>query len=221
MLRDVLLDVDNKGKGIIVTTYASHIARLKAIADFGKMLNRKVVFMGRSVAKYSYAAKEADIIDLSKQAKILKYGRQIRRKLKEIQQKGKDKYLLMVSGHQGEPKSALSKMISGVFPWKFTPDDHVIFSSHVIPTEINKKQRADMEEKLRKLGVRMFKDIHVSGHSSREDLRDMIQMVKPTHILPTHGEKNMMNAMNSLAKEEGYKLGKNIHPLTNGERIVL
>jgi len=218
MLKEVLLDVDNKGKGIVVTTFASHIARLKSIAEFGRMLNRKVIFMGRSIAKYCYAAKDADVIDLFKSAEILKYARQIRRKLQEIQNK-KDKYLLVVSGHQGEPKSALSKMIDGVYPWHFSNDDYVIFSSHTIPAEINIRQRALMEEKLKKLGVRMFKDIHVSGHSSREDLREMLEMVKPKNILPTHGEKTMMNAFNSLATEMGYVLNKNLHPLTNGQRI--
>ncbi len=220
MLREVMLDVDSKGKGIIITTFASHIARLKSIAEFGRMLGRKVVFMGRSMAKYCYAAKDADVIDLFKQAEILKYSRQIRRKLKDIEHK-KDKYVLVVSGHQGEPKSALSKMIDGFYHWNWTPDDHVIFSSHVIPADINRKQRAIMDEKLKKLGVRMFQDIHVSGHSSREDLRDMITMVKPKNILPTHGEQSMMNAFNSLAQEMGYKLNKNLHPLTNGQRIKL
>jgi len=220
MLKEVLIDVDSKGKGIIVTTFASHIARLKSIAEFGRMLNRKVVFMGRSIAKYCYAAKDSDIIDLFKQAEILKYARQIRRKLQEIQNK-KDKYLLVVSGHQGEPKSALSKMIDGIYQWNFSSDDHVIFSSQIIPAEINKRQRAIMEEKLKKMGVRMFKDIHVSGHSSREDLREMIQMIKPKNIFPTHGEPAMTNAFNSLATEMGYKLNKNLHPMTNGQRIVL
>jgi ribonuclease J len=220
MLREVLLDVDNKGKGIIITTFASHIARLKSIAEFGKMLGRKTIFMGRSMAKYCYAAKEADVIDLFKQAEILKYSRQIRRKLNDIQHK-KDKYLIVVSGHQGEPKSALSKMLDGFYHWNWSSDDHVIFSSHVIPADINIKQRAEMDEKLKKLNVRIFTDIHVSGHSSREDLRDMITMVKPKNILPTHGEQTMMNAFNSLAQEMGYKLNKNLHPLTNGQRIVL
>ncbi len=220
MLRDVLIDIDSKGKGLIVTTFASHIARLKSIAEFGKMLGRKVVFMGRSIAKYCYAAKDTGIIDLFQQAEILKYSRQIRRKLQDIQNV-KDKYLLVVSGHQGEPKSALSKMIDGVYTWKFSANDHVIFSCQIIPAEINRKQRAMMEEKLKKLGVRIFKDIHVSGHSSREDMREMISMLKPKNLLPTHGEPNMMNAFNTLAAEMGYGLNKNLHPLTNGQRIVL
>ncbi|HLF54769.1 MAG TPA: RNase J family beta-CASP ribonuclease [Candidatus Nanoarchaeia archaeon] len=221
MLRDVLIDVDNKGKSLIVTTFASHIARLKSIAEFGKMLNRKVVFMGRSVAKYCYAAKDAKVIDLFKEAEILKYSRQIRRKISEIQVRGKDKYLFVVSGHQGEPKSALSKMIDGTYQWKFTPDDHIIFSCQVIPAEINIRQRAVMEEKLKKLGVRIFKDIHVSGHSSREDLRDMLKLLKPKYVFPTHGEPTMMNAFNTLASDMGYVLNKTLYPLTNGQRKAL
>ena len=221
MLKDVLLGVDSKGKGLIVTTFASHIARLKSIAECGKLLKRKTIFMGRSVAKYCYAAKDAGIADLFKEAEILKYSRQIRRRLREIQLKGSDKFLLVVSGHQGEPKSALSKMINGIYAWKWSSGDHVVFSSHIIPADINKQQRQIMEDQLAALGVRMYKDIHVSGHSSREDLRDMLKLLKPKHVCPTHGEKEMMNAFNSLAEEEGYKSGKTLHPLVNGERKTL
>ena len=221
MLHDVLMDVDSKGKAIIITTFASHIARLKTIAEFGKMLNRKVIFMGRSIAKYSYAAKDAQVTNLFAIAEILKYARQIRKKVKEVQEKGKDKYLLVVSGHQGEPKSTLSKMIDGIYSWKFSPDDHVIFSSHIIPADINKRQRAVMEEKLNRLGVRMFKDIHASGHSSREDLRDMITLTKPQNIFPIHGEQSMMESFKTLAQEAGYTPGKDVHFLVNGDRKVL
>jgi len=220
MLRDVVLGVDSQGKGIIVTTFASHIARLKSIADFGEELNRKVVFLGRSIAKYCFAAKEAGVADLFKEAEILKYARQIRRKLKDIQAR-KDKYLLVVSGHQGEPKSALSKMIDGVYAYKWSPGDHVIFSSSIIPADINRKQRAIMDDKLKALGVRLFTDIHVSGHSSREDLREMLNLVRPKHVFPTHGEPSMMSAFNSLALEMGYELNETLHPLINGQRRVL
>ena len=218
MLRDVLIDIDNKGKGILVTTFASHIARLKTITEYGRMLGRKVIIMGRSMAKYSFAAKDSGLVDISKQAEICKYARQIRRRLKEVQTK-KDKYLLVVSGHQGEPKSTLSKMIDGIYPWKFT-NDYVIFSCQVIPADINKKQRAIMEEKLNKLGARIFKDIHVSGHSSREDIREIIKLLKPKHLLPTHGEKEKTDAFISLADELWYT-DKTVHPLANGERITL
>ena len=220
MLRDVLLDVDHKGKGIIVTTFASHTARVKTIVDFGRTLGRKVVLMSRSIAKYCEAARYAGVADLSKKAKIVKYGRQIRDTLKDLQHQ-KDKYLFVVSGHQGEPRAVLSRMVDGLLPWKFTKDDHVIFSSQIIPAEINIEQRRILDEKLRARGVRIFTDVHVSGHSSKEDLRDMLTMLRPRHVLPTHGDKDMVNAFNSLAKEMGYISKKTLHPLVNTERIVL
>lgn len=221
MLHDVLLDMETKGKGIIVTTFASHIARLKSIAEFGRMLKRRVVFMSRSIAKYTFAAKDSGVIDLSKEAEICKFSRQIRKKMLEIQSKGKSKYLLVVSGHQGEPKSVLNKMIDGIYPWKFDPDDHVIFSSAVIPAEINRRNRAEMEAKLLDRQVRLFKDIHVSGHSSREDMRDIIMMLKPKNLIPAHGDIDMMKAFNELGLEMGYVMHKTLHPITNGQRQVL
>lgn len=219
MLRDVLIDVDTKGKNIMVTTFSSHIARLKTIADFGRQLGRKVVFMSRSIAKYAFAAQDTGITDFKSRAKILKYGHQIRKKLKEVQQKGKHKYLLVVSGHQGEPKALLNKMLNGL--WKFDSNDHVIFAASVIPSEPNITNRKELEDGLKKKGARIFKDVHVSGHSSREDMRDIITMLKPTHLFPTHGDKNMVNAFNDLGKEMGYKMGKTLHPLTNNERKIL
>ncbi len=220
MLDDVLLGVDSKGKAVIVTTFASHIARLKAIADFGKKMGRKVVFMSRSIAKYSQAADSVGITNLGKEVEILKFRRQIEKKLKEIQARGKDKFLMVMSGHQGEPKSALARIIRGELHFKFSPGDHVIFSSSVIPADINRKNRAEMDDALKKLGVRIFSDIHVSGHSSREDLREMISMLKPKHLIPTHGEPNRMDSFIALAEEIGYSHEK-IHGIITGQKIKI
>jgi len=221
MLQEVFLDVDSKGKGLIVTTFSSHIARLKTIAELGRRLKRKVIFLGRSIAKYSLAAKTANVFDLTKVAKIHKYSSLARKVLQEIQRRGKDKYLLVVSGHQGEPKSILTRMAAGSLEWHFDKNDHIIFSAHTIPADINRENRAALEAKLKSYGCRIFTDIHVSGHSSREDIRDIIDMLKPEHLFPTHGEPGMMNNFNSLAKEMGYESGKTLHPLTNGESIIL
>lgn len=219
LLRENLLEIDTKGKGIIVTTFASHIARLKTIAEFGKQLKRKVIIMGRSMSKYSYAAKDSGVTDLSRMAKIITFARQIRRTLKEVQERGKHRYLLVVSGHQGEPKSALSKMANGIYNWNFD-GDHVIFSAHVIPADINRENREKLDSQLISLGARLFTDVHVSGHSSGEDMRDIITMLKPAHLFPTHGERDMMHAFNQLAKEMGYTLSETLHPIVNGESIV-
>ncbi|MDP3765511.1 MAG: MBL fold metallo-hydrolase RNA specificity domain-containing protein, partial [Nanoarchaeota archaeon] len=69
--------------------------------------------------------------------------------------------------------------------------------------------------------VRIFKDIHQSGHAAREDMRDLINLVKPQHIIPAHGEPRMLNALADLAVEMGYKKEQNVHVMGNGDRLKL
>lgn len=217
MLRDVMVGVRSKGRAMIVTTFSSHLARLKSIIEFGRKLNRNIVFLGRSMAKYTHAGEKVGIVNFSSQARILRYDGQVRRMLKKVE-RNPGKYLLVVTGHQGEPKAILSRMATGRLPFKFDPEDHVVFSCKVIPTDINRKYRAKLEKQLRSYGVRIFKDIHVSGHAAREDLRDLINMVKPNHIIPAHASLSKSNALVDLAREMGYK---NTHVVGNGQRLRL
>ena len=132
-----------------------------------------------------------------------------------------DKYLLVVTGHQGEPNSVLVKMAQGIIPFPFHPEDHVIFSCGIIPSPINIENRRLLEDKLKQHHVRIFTDIHVSGHASREDLRDLLNIVKPKHLIPAHGDDGMKGALTSLAVEKGYVLGKNVHLLHDGDKLSL
>lgn len=219
MLKEVMLGTESRKKAVIVTTFSSHLARLKSIIEFGKKMDRSIVLMGRSLSKYVYAGQDIKIIDFKKDAKILRFKKQISAKLNSVN-KNRGKYLLVVTGHQGEPKAVLSKITKGIYPFKFEPEDHVIFSSSVIPTEINQKNRENLENSLKNKGVRIFRDVHVSGHAAREDLRDMVNMTKPKHIIPAHGDKVKRNAFGDLAEEMGYK--KNfIHLMKNGDRTIL
>lgn len=219
MLRDVLLGMDNKNNLIIVTTFASQIARLKSIIEFGKKLNRKIVFMGRSLAKYTKAAENVGLVNFSKDIEIMKYGRQIERKLKKVD-KEREKYILVVTGHQGEHRSVLYRIARGELKFKLYHEDNVIFSCKTIPTPINIANREALENELKQNGVRIFKDIHQSGHAAREDLRDFINMVKPRNIIPAHGTKEMKNALAELAAEMGYKK-ENIFLLKDGEKVAI
>jgi ribonuclease J len=74
-----------------------------------------------------------------------------------------------------------------------------------------------MDKKLRNMGVRLQTDIHVSGHGGREDLRDLIDMLKPKHIIPAHGSLQQETPMIELAKELGYEHGKTAHLTSNGK----
>jgi ribonuclease J len=219
MLREVMLGTDNTGKAVIVTTFSSHLARLKSIIEFGKKMNREILFIGRSLSKYVYAGQDIKLIDFSKEAKILKFKGQIRKMFERVN-KNRSKYLLVVTGHQGEPKSVLSRMINKEFPFHFKQEDHVIFSSSVIPTELNKKNREVIESALKSFGVRIFRDVHVSGHAAREDLRDLLNMVKPAYVIPAHGDAEKRKALADLAYEMGYKTDKVILA-TNGHRFAI
>lgn len=220
LLEEVLLTIQNRDAGIIVTTFSSHIARLKSIVEFGKRLNREVVFLGRSLSKYSEAAQRTNQAPFLKDARILKYRRQVEKVLGQVE-KNRKKYLVVCTGHQGEPGSILERISRGIMPLKINDYDNVIFSSSVIPTEINKQQFAVMEDKLKKRKARIFRDVHVSGHAGREDLRDMISLLSPQHIIPAHGGPDKTEPMMELASEMGYKSGKQCHLMGDGEVLEL
>jgi ribonuclease J len=219
MLRDVLLGTDSTNHAVIITTFSSHIARLKSIIEFGHKMNRKVVLLGRSLAKYVEAAENIGLVKFSAEVEIAKYAKQIKKKLMQIEREGPQRYLLVVTGHQGEPKSTLSKMLNKELNFRFLPEDHIVFSCTIIPSPINIKNRKLIEDKLHAQGVRIFRDIHVSGHASKEDLRDLITMIAPKHIIPAHGNAGMKSALAALAVEKGYEKDKNIHILKDGMHI--
>ncbi|MCX8194384.1 MAG: ribonuclease J, partial [Candidatus Pacearchaeota archaeon] len=220
LLEDVLLTTANEDACIIVTTFSSHMARLKSIVDCGKQLNRKIIFLGRSLHRYVSAASRLKLVPFTKDIKLFSYRNQVERALKQVS-KARTDYMLVCTGHQAEPGSILDKMVHGVLPFKFLSRDHVIFSSSIIPNPINQANRKQLEKKLKERGVRIFTDVHVSGHCGREDLRDMIEMLNPQNIIPAHGDISKLSALAELATELGYKLGKDIHLLQNGQTMAL
>ena len=149
---------------------------------------------------------------------MVKYSGQVQKTLKKIS-KDRGKYLMVVTGHQGEPKSVLGKMMNNEMKFNFMPEDHVIFSCKTIPTPTNIANRERLEANLKSFNIRIFKDVHQSGHAAREDLRELISLVKPQHIIPAHGEPRMREALASLAVEMGYKKGTNVHLMKDGERV--
>jgi len=218
MLKDVLLGTDATGKIIFVTTFSSHLARLKSIIELGKKLNRKIIFAGRSLAKYVKAGEETAIINFSKDIEMVSFGNKIPQRLRRITDSNRGKYMIVVTGHQGEPKAVLSRIASGSMGFKLKPEDHVVFSCTTIPTETNRQNRKVLEDMLKKHKVRIFKDIHVSGHAAREDLRDLFNMIRPKNIIPAHGDLRMTTALKDLAEEMNYK---NVYQIKEGECITI
>lgn len=220
LLEDVLFSTDNRKSGIIITTFSSHIARLKTITDFGKRLGREVVFLGRSLGKYVQAAKNVGSAPFVRDVTIATYRRQVEKILQRAN-KERTKYLIVCTGHQGEPGSILDRIARGQLPFSVSKDDHIIFSSKTIPTPENEANRAQLEKKLKKFQVRIFDNVHTSGHGGREDLRDLINILKPEHIIPSHGDLKKTTAGAMLAQEMGYKLQKTVHIMQNGKFLEI
>ncbi len=220
LLEDVMLTTSNEKSGIIITTFSSHIARLKSIVDFGKQLRRKIIFVGRSLNKYVSAAQKVKICPFYQDILLLSYRKQVESALRKIN-KNRTNYLLVCTGHQGEPGSVLERISKNELPFSFRNQDHVIFSSSIIPTPITVSNRNQLEKRLKKRGVRIFGDAHVSGHAAREDLRDFITMMHPEHIIPAHGDLAKLTPMAELASELGYKLGKTVHIMQDCQKIIL
>jgi len=220
MLRDVILGMEIEEHGVIVTTFSSHIARLKTIFDVGQDLGRKIVFIGRSLHEYITAAERLDFVNFSQQAEIMKSTYGSKERLRDIH-KHRDKYMIVATGSQGEPNATLSKIVNENVPFTLLPDDFVIFACGVIPTPTIQGNRQTLEHKIHHMHGRIFKDIHVSGHGSREDIRDLIKIVKPDTIIPAHGNIQKLASVATLATEMGYTLGKSIYLLQNGQYVKL
>ena len=140
MLEEVLLTSNNNGKGLFVSTFSSHIARLKSITDFGKQLNRKIVFLGRSLNKYVGAAARVNLCPFRNDIELVSYRKHLEKKIEKINKK-RHEYMVVCTGHQGEPGSMLDRLTRNKLPFQFRNQDHVVFSSSIIPTKINIENR--------------------------------------------------------------------------------
>jgi ribonuclease J len=220
LLEDILFTTENYKSGIVITTFSSHIARLKSIVEFGEKLGRKVLFVGRSLNKYTSAAIKAGSCPFKNKIQIATYRNQVDRMLRTANKNKKD-YLVVCTGHQGEPGAILDRMARDKLPYKISPDDHIIFSSKTIPSPENLASRAELDMRLKKHKPRIFNNIHVSGHGAREDLRDLIKLTNPENVIPSHGDISKTQAGMDLAIEMGYKKNYNVHLLANSKGITL
>lgn len=220
LLEDVMLTTTNDKAAVVVTTFSSHIARLKSIVDFSKKLGRQPIFVGRSLNKYVRAASNVNLCPFAKDIKLASFKNQVEKSLKRINSE-RSKYVLVCTGHQGEPGSVLERISRNQLPFSFNFEDHIIFSSSVIPTPINIENRRVVDERLKKKGVRIFNNIHTSGHAGREDLRDFVNMMHAEHIIPAHGDRDKLMPMIELCNELGYKTGKNVHLMSDGEMLKI
>ena len=221
LVRDVITSFEDDKSAILVSTFSSHISRVKTIAECAHEIGRKPVFLGRSMQKYSVTAEQMKFVSFPETASVFGDRRTVDRVMRRMMKEGKDKFLPIVTGHQGEPGSILTRIALGDTPYQLSKGDKVIFSANVIPNPMNVGARYVVTQHLKKAGARVFEDLHVSGHAYREDHYEFLQMLQPQHIIPAHADLTMTAGYADFAGDLGYTANKDVHPMQNGGRLVI
>ena len=160
--------------------------------------------------KYVGAAIKAKQCPFQKEIYLAKYRNEVNRILRKVEE-DRGKYFIVCTGHQAEENSTLDRIIKGETPFKFRPGDNLIFASKVIPVPQNILAREKMDMKLEKIGVKIQKNIHVSGHGCEEDIKMVLDFLKPEQVIPTHGTPEQEFPVIRIAQGIGYEYGKNVH----------
>jgi len=181
---------------VAVTTFASHVGRVRAVAEAARAADREVVLVGRAMERVSQVARETGYLD----------GVQDFRSAESYGYLPPDKVLALCTGSQGEPRAALSRIARDEHPEvTLARGDRVIFSSRAIPG--NEKAVGEVINGLVAQGIEVITDrthlVHVSGHPRREELREMIGWVRPKILIPAHGEALHLAEHAELARRAG------------------
>lgn len=221
LVRDVLLGTEETDSGVLVTTFSSHISRINAIIQAAEEMDRIPVLLGRSMERYLSLAEKMNLIKFPQNLEIHGSRNAVEKALKRISQDGKKKYLPIVTGHQGEPDAILTRIANGETQFRIDKGDKVIFSANTIPNPITMANRYALETKLKMAGARIYDNVHVSGHASREDHWELLRMVNPEQVIPSHGNMMMHSSYVELAEDAGYVFGDTVHIMRNGEEMIL
>jgi len=220
-LKDVMYSVEDYDGGIVATTFSSHIARVKSLVEFADDIGRQPVLLGRSMEKYSGTAERLDFMDFPNDLGMYGHRKSVDRTFKRIMNEGKENYLPVVTGHQGEPRAMLTRMARGETPYELDDGDKVIFSARVIPEPTNEGQRYQAEKLLGMQGARIYDDIHVSGHLRTEGHYQMLDALQPENVIPAHQDMKGFSPYVDLVRGQGYNVGDDLHITQNGNIIQL
>ena len=177
--------------------FASNIARIQQIVNIAKARSRKIVFNGRSIEVSVTIARELGYLNIPDGMEI---------DIDELGNYPDDEIIMVTTGSQGEPMSALARMAAGIHKQiKIHAEDTVILSSKFIPG--NEKAIANIINNLYRKGADVvyekISNIHVSGHAFREELKMMMNLTKPKFFMPVHGEYRHLVLHTRLAGEMG------------------
>lgn len=199
---------------IIVATFASNIHRVQQIINVAEALGRKVALSGRSLD---------NVVNIGRELGYLKVPEGIIIDLDLINKYSPSELVIITTGSQGEPMSALTRMaFSDHRKVAITPNDYVIISATPIPG--NEKTVSKVINELMKLGAEVvyekMYDVHVSGHACQEELKLILGIVKPQYFIPVHGEQKHIQKHALLAEAMGVDK-KNILLVDNGVSVEI
>jgi ribonuclease J len=185
-------------KRVVVSTFASNLARVATLIHAAQESGRMVALAGRSLHRVVDAAKQAGYID-----EDMEFIDE-----REVMNLPREDVLLICTGCQGEPRAALTRISRGDHPQiRLQPEDTVIFSSRKIPgneVKINGIQNRLVQKRVEVITDRNYY-IHVSGHPARDELKKMYELVRPRIAVPTHGEPRHLHEHTKLARSFGVK----------------
>lgn len=189
----------NTDRRLIVATFASNIHRIQQIIDLAEKYGRKVAFSGRSMLNVMEAAYRIGEI---------KYDKNIIVDIEKIKKLDDSKLVIITTGSQGEPMSALTRMAGGEFNKVVISDnDTIVISASPIPG--NEKLVYNVINNLYQKGAKVIyeslADVHVSGHAFREELKLIYLLVKPKYFIPVHGEIRHLKQHMEMVEELGHK----------------
>ena len=205
------ISAGRKGR-IIIGLFASSITRIQQVIDIAKAINRKVIFNGRSIETSVNIAKELGHINIPEEMEI---------GIEQLSEFPDEEIIIITTGSQGEPMAALARMAAGTHKQiKIKKEDTVILSSKFIPG--NEKAIAKIINDLYRRGADVIYEkisqIHVSGHAFQEELKLMINLTRPKHFIPIHGEYRHLVLHSRLAEQVGIAK-ENILLAENGQII--
>jgi ribonuclease J len=194
VLYDIIRDAPRL---VVVACFASHIHRIQQVCDAAHQAERMVAFLGRSMHQSVAAARRLGYLDVDDRDVV---------PIEELEKLDPRDVVVCSTGSQGEPLSALSLMAAREHKWvKLQPDDTVILSSSVIPGNETAIHRTI--DGLYRSGAKVFhvpvSAVHVSGHAAAEELKFMLNLVRPRWFIPVHGDRRLLHHHAELAREVG------------------
>ena len=195
------LFIQNKDRRMVVAAFASNVDRMQEVMNLAEKYKRKVVLVGRSMVNVTDVATQIGEMNINK-SNIIEVDKMKNYKDGEI--------LILSTGSQGEPNSALFRMANGEFKnIEIGDNDTVIFSSSPIPG--NEKSINSVINKLIMLGAKVIynelEQVHASGHACKDEMKIMLNLIRPKYFIPVHGEQRHLLAQ----RETAVSVGMDIH----------